>query len=93
MKANTTSRIKKTFETLHIKEVKTTMFFCASTKFPHTNSHKAMEIVEHQKVKEIPKKSPKLKEKWKKKPYLLLKSKLGRIIKTFDTKYTQYNFW
>jgi hypothetical protein len=52
-----------------------------------------MEIVEHQKVKEIPKKSPKLKEKWKKKPYLLLKSKLGRIIKTFDTKYTQYNFW
>jgi hypothetical protein len=55
-----------------------------------------MEIVEHQKVKEIPKKSPKLKEKWKKKPYLLLKSKLGRIIKililnihniTFDNKF------
>jgi len=67
LKANTTSRIKKNFETLHNKKkVKTTMFFCASTKFPHTNSHKAMEIVEHKKVREFPQKFPKLKRKMKK---------------------------
>jgi hypothetical protein len=62
LKTHATSRIEKNFETIYIKEVKTTIF-CASTKFPHTNSRKAMEIVEHIKVKEIPKKSPKLKEK------------------------------